>query len=71
MKFTPDGQSFAYVDSSLMNVWTQSFTGGQPHQITQFTDRTIMALAYSRDGKRLAVARAAVTNDIVLLKGLK
>ena len=30
-----------------------------------------MALAYSRDGKRLAVARAAITNDIVLLKGLK
>jgi hypothetical protein len=27
--------------------------------------------AYSRDGKRLAVARAIVTNDIVLLKGLK
>jgi eukaryotic-like serine/threonine-protein kinase len=71
MKFTPDGRGLAYVDSSVMNVWTRSFTGGQPRQITQFTDRTIMGLAYSRDGKRLAVARAAVTNDIVLLKGLK
>jgi len=39
--------------------------------MTQFTDRVIMALAYSRDGKRLALARATITNDIVLLKGLK
>jgi hypothetical protein len=48
----------------------RSFKGGEPRQMTQFTDRTIMALAYSRDGKRLAVARATTTNDIVLLKGL-
>jgi hypothetical protein len=27
-------------------------------------DRVIMALAYSRDGKRLAIARAAITSDI-------
>ena len=70
-RFTPDGQGFAFVDSSGMNVWVQPFNGGTPRQITQFTDRTIMALANSRDGKRLAVARAAITNDIVLLKGLK
>jgi len=69
-RFTPDGKGFAYVDSSGTNVWTRSFAGGEPHQVTQFTDRTIMALAYSRDGKRLAVARATTTNDIVLLKGL-
>ena len=54
-----------------MNVWVQPFNGGARRQITQFTDRTIMALAYSRDGKRLAVARAAIANDLVLLKGVK
>lgn len=70
-RFTPDGQGFAYVDSSGMNVWVQPFSGGAPRQVTQFTDRTIMALAYSRDGKRLAIARAPITNDIVMLKGLK
>jgi len=69
-RFTPDGQGLAYVDASGMNVWTRPFKGGEPRQITQFTDRTIMALAYSRDGRRLAVARATTTNDIVLLKGL-
>ena len=70
-RFTPDGQGFAFVDSSGMNVWSQPFSGGAPRQVTQFTDRTIMALAYSRDGKRLAIARAAITSDIVLLKGVK
>jgi len=70
-RFAPDGQSYTYVDSTGMNVWTRSFKGGEPHQITQFADgRIIMALAFSRDGKRLAVARATTTNDIVLLKGL-
>ena len=69
-RFTPDGQGFASVDASGRNAWTRSFKGGEPRQITQFIDRTIMALAYSRDGKRLAVARATTTNDIVLLKGL-
>lgn len=54
-----------------MNVWVQAFKGGAPRQLTQFTDRTIMALAYARDGKRLAIARAAITSDVVLLKGMK
>jgi Tol biopolymer transport system component len=70
-RFTPDGQGFAYVDSSGMNVWVQAFKGGAPRQLTQFTDRTIMAPAYARDGKRLAIARAAITSDVVLLKGMK
>jgi hypothetical protein len=55
-RFTPDGQGFAYVDASGRNVWTRSFKGGEPRQLTPFTDgRLVMALAYSRDGKRLAV----------------
>jgi hypothetical protein len=33
--------------------------------------RTIPDFAWSRDGKRLAIARMTVTNDIVLFKGLK
>ena len=45
--------------------------GGQPRQLTHFTDRTVANFAWSRDGARLAVARATVTNDIVLFKGLK
>ena len=43
-----------------------------PRQLTHFSDnRQIADFAWSRDGKRLAIARATVTNDIVLIKGLR
>ena len=69
-RFTPDGRDLAYDDFLGTNIWVQSFDGGPPRQLTQFTDQTISGFAYSRDGTRLAIARAATTNDIVLLKGL-
>lgn len=45
--------------------------GHPPRQLTRFTDaRRIYAFAWSRDGKRLAIARTSTTDDIVLIKGL-
>jgi hypothetical protein len=50
----------------------QPLDGSKPRQLTHFTDeRPIVDYRWSRDGKRLAIARASVTNDIVLFKGLK
>jgi hypothetical protein len=64
-----------YVTGSPANVWVWTFDGdAQPRQrqITHFTDdRQILDVAWSRDGTRLAVARATLTRDIVLIKGLK
>ena len=64
-----------YVTGSPANVWVWMFdSNGQPRQrqITHFTDdRQILDVAWSRDGTRLAVARATQTRDIVLIKGLK
>jgi eukaryotic-like serine/threonine-protein kinase len=69
-RWTPDGRGIAYPRES--NLWVQPLDGGPPHQLTHFTDaRTIADFAWSRDGRRLAIARATVTNDIVLFKGLK
>jgi Tol biopolymer transport system component len=68
IRFTPDGRAIAYADWSGANIWALPIDGGPPRQITHFTDRTITAFAWSRDGKRLAVARTTTTNDIVLLK---
>ena len=70
-RWTPDGQSIAYVDTSGSNVWSQRLDGGPPKQITHFTDRMVKSFAWSHDGKRLAVMRTTTTNDIVLFKGLK
>ena len=71
MRWTPDGRSIAYVDTNGSNIWSQPLDGGPTRQITHFSDRRVASFAWSRDGKRLAVARTTTTNDIVLLKGLK
>jgi hypothetical protein len=62
-----------YVTGSPANVWVWKPDGKtQPRQITHFPDdREIADVAWSRDGTRLAVARATQTRDIVLIKGLK
>jgi serine/threonine protein kinase/Tol biopolymer transport system component len=73
IRYVPDGRGIAYVDAATQsNLWVQPIDGGAARQLTHFTDgRLIDDYAWSRDGKRLAIARAIVTNDIVLFKGLK
>jgi Tol biopolymer transport system component len=74
LRWTPDGRGIAYIDAAATqsNLWVQWLDGGSSYQITHFTDgRTIGEFAWLHDGKRLAVARATTTNDIVLFKGLK
>jgi Tol biopolymer transport system component len=68
--WTPDGHGVAYASEG--NVWIQPIAGGSPRQLTRFADkRPIGSLAWSRDGKRLALTRTTITNDIVLFSGLK
>jgi Tol biopolymer transport system component len=74
IKWTPDGSGFLYVDVTRMpqNLWVEPLDGKPPRQLTHFTDdRQIADAAFSRDGKRLAIARTTTTRDIVLFKGLK
>jgi Tol biopolymer transport system component len=71
MRWTPDGREIAYVGPGS-NLWVLPLDGKPPRQLTRFTDgRTIANFAWSRDGKRLAVARATVKDDIVLFSGLR
>ena len=70
-RWTPDGRGIAYIDATQANIWVQPLDG-KPYQLTHFTGgREIGDFAWSRDGKRLAISRVSVTNDIVLFKGLK
>lgn len=72
LRWTRDGRGIAYLDATQTNIWVQPFDSKPPYQLTRFTDsRTIGDFAWSRDGKRLAVSRVSVTNDIILFKGLK
>jgi Tol biopolymer transport system component len=68
--WTPDGRGIAYARDG--NIWVQPLGGGPPRQLTRSADgRPIGFFAWSRDGTRLAISRSTVTNDIVLLRGLK
>jgi len=54
------------------NIWIQQLDETPPRPLTQFKDnRLIVDFAWSRDGKRLAIARITESRNIVLLKGLK
>ncbi len=71
--WTPDGRGLAYIDPRTQSdLWVQPFDGGTPRQLTHFTvdGHRIWDFAWSADGKRLAVARARISSDIVLFKGL-
>jgi len=72
-RFVPSGEGSAYIDAATQaNVWVQPLDGTASRQLTHFNDgRVIDDFAWSPDGKRLAVARATVTNDIILFKGLR
>jgi Tol biopolymer transport system component len=71
LRSTPDGSALAYVTTEQHNIWLSPLDGSPPRQLTHFTDRTIANFAWSRDGKRLAIARTTTTDDIVLFKGLR
>jgi serine/threonine protein kinase/Tol biopolymer transport system component len=70
--WTPDGRALAYVDPrSPSNILVRPLDGGAPRPLTHFTDgRLMMDFEWSHDGKQLALWRAIVTSDIVMLKGL-
>jgi Tol biopolymer transport system component len=74
ISWTPDGTGFLYVNvaETPQNLWIEPLDGSPPRQLTHFTDdRQITDADWSRDGKRLAIARTTTTRDIVLFKGLK
>jgi hypothetical protein len=74
IKWTPDGSGLLYLNLAdrPQNLWIEPLDGTPPRQLTHFTDdRQIADAAFSRDGKRLAIARTTTTRDIVLFKGLK
>jgi Tol biopolymer transport system component len=69
--WTPDGRALTYVDDKdRTNLWNQPIAGGAPKPVTTFTSDRLFNFAWSRDGKQLALARGAVTNDVVMVSNL-
>ena len=73
-RWMPDSQGIAFLDPRApVDMWVQPLDGGAVRQLTHFPadGQQIAAAAWSADGKRLAVGRASIKNNIVLFRGLK
>jgi eukaryotic-like serine/threonine-protein kinase len=68
-RFTPDGKAVVYAirENGVDNLWQQPLDGSPGRQITQFTKEQIQVWDFSPDGKSLAMIRAHVESDAVLL----
>jgi Tol biopolymer transport system component len=73
-QWTPDGGAIAYADRDRNSIWAVPLDGGERRRIVALSlppDRAVAEFAWSRDGKHLAILESIVTEDIVLLSGLK
>jgi Tol biopolymer transport system component len=70
--WTPDGQGLAYVGQPRSaNVWIAPIDGTTSRQITWFSGRAISSVAWSSDGRRLAVTRVMTLADLELLAAFR
>jgi Tol biopolymer transport system component len=71
-RWAPDGQGVAYInEQDHGNLWEQPLDGRAPRALTHFPDAQILDFAWSSDYKRLVLSRGRLSDDIVLLKGLR
>ncbi|MGO9094690.1 MAG: protein kinase domain-containing protein [Bryobacteraceae bacterium] len=73
MRWSPDGKSllFEKEEAGVSNIWLQPLPGGAPRKLTAFKGHRIFSFDLSRDGKRLAISRGAVNNDVVMIRDVK
>jgi Tol biopolymer transport system component len=71
--WTTYGHALTYIDTreGVSNLWNQLLAGGPPKQLTNFQSETIYSFAWSRDGKRLALTRGVINNDVVLISNFR
>lgn len=68
VQWAPDGKSMSYVATrnGISNIFRRPLAGGPDVQVTDFRDRRIFAYAWSRDGRKLAIARGVSHGDVVM-----
>ena len=72
-RWSLDGQSVVYtrIQNSAGNLWKQHIAGGEPQQLTDFKTDYISNFAFSRDGKKIVLARGPKGAYAVLIKHFK
>jgi len=75
--WTPDGRALVFTKNTtgtVQNLYMQPLPSGPPVQLTHFNSEPgrVLAYAWSRDGKKLAVTRAPFNNaDVVMFTGFR
>jgi Tol biopolymer transport system component len=71
--FSPAGDAIDYVlrKDGVDNIWRQPIAGGEPKQLTKFTERFIASFTWRPDGKTLLVNRGDTTDDVVLISDFR
>ena len=73
MRWTPDGKALAYIadEGEVSNIWMQPLDGGPAKKLTNFKTETVIAFAWSPDGKHLLISRGEKASDVVILRDLR
>jgi DNA-binding winged helix-turn-helix (wHTH) protein/Tol biopolymer transport system component len=73
VRWSPDDTDLQYVltRDGVGNLWEQSLSGAPPKQLTKFKSGLIFGFNWSKNHKRLLLARGSVTSDAVLLSHLR
>jgi eukaryotic-like serine/threonine-protein kinase len=73
----PGGSGVTFLhspDSTSLQLYLQRVSGGPPVQLTHFTEEpsSVMAYAWSRDGKKIAITRKKLKDtDVIMFSGFK
>jgi Tol biopolymer transport system component len=70
MRWTPDGNAIIYRDDPE-GLWRQALNEATPQRVRDFEEVPLRQFAWSFDGKNLAYASGAATNEIVLIENFK
>lgn len=72
--WSPNGQSVDYMAEreGIMNIWRLPLTGGREQKLTDWqTSAAIWYLAWSRDGRQLAVTRDTRRDQLILIQNFR
>jgi Tol biopolymer transport system component len=71
--WSSDGKELNYLDkqNGVSNIWSLNLETGSTKQVTNFASDRAFYFDWSKDGKRLAVARGNVNQDVVLISDLR
>jgi serine/threonine protein kinase len=70
-RWSPDGKSLTIVRTDangISNLWRVPLNGDAPEQLTHFDDLSILGLAWSPSGDRIALLRAQIGADVTLFR---